>query len=159
MRQKQLLFKFISLALRNVSIFITLVVFYRIVDMLGNGLIAKLESNYLGFLKDTSCGDEIAGEAITLSLSDIWASLIVLPAGLGVALVILIWERTKVDGRRLSKQGDIRNNSSSINTTDSLCSVDYETHHSQLSTCVSTNPTQIQLSKIEATPSADHLDS
>ena len=147
-----------AFARQNLLIFVPLMVFSRIVHMLGNGLVAKLEANYLGFLKDTSCGDEIAGEAITLSLSDIWASLIVLPAGLGVALVILLWERTQVHGKRLSKQGDIRKNSSSVNTTNpSLPSVDYETRNSNIATSVSTDLTQIQLSKLETTSSADHL--
>ena len=147
-----------AFARQNLLIFVPLMVFSRIVHMLGNGLVAKLEANYLGFLKDTSCGDEIAGEAITLSLSDIWASLIVLPAGLGVALVILLWERTQLHGKRLSKQGDIRKNSSSVNTTNpSLPSVDYETRNSNIATSVSTDPTQIQLSKLETTSSADHL--
>ena len=101
--------------------------------MLAHGLVAKLEANYLGSLQDFSCGDQIIGNAISLSFSDIWASFLILPAGLAVALVILVWERSDIHGKFVSKQIDIHKNSSNVNSSNSSAyRWDSGTHHAQV---------------------------
>ena len=86
----------------------------------GHGLIARLETHYLGWLRDTSCGGEITGESRTLTFSDIWASLLVLPAGLGLAFFILLWERTGIYGKKMSSENENQRNASDVSVSEPL---------------------------------------
>ena len=75
-----------------------LVVFYSIMQLVEHGLLTKLDATYLDWLKSTSCGEEKPNEAKPLHLDDFWASFIILPFGLAVALLMLLWERTGIHG-------------------------------------------------------------
>ena len=107
-------------------------IFYRIMHLLENGLIEKLNAQYLGGSKDASCGDEIKGESRPLTFDDIWASFLVLPAGLGIALLVLLWERTGIHGKSISRQSKINNRSpkTTKETDTSVCHWEDEMHNS-----------------------------
>ena len=70
------------------------------------GILLQLEEKYMDWLVDGSysCGDEVSGEAHSLTISDIWAGFLVLAVGLPLAIATLLWEVAK--GK--SKSGDSR---------------------------------------------------
>ena len=131
--------------------------------LMENGLIAKLSAQYLGGLKNSSCGDEIKGESRPLTFNDIWASLLVLPAGLGIAILVLLWERTGIYGKSIPRQIEfhIRSPKTTKDTISSVKHWEDEIPNSKDVILVSVKPIppQMSLSEFQTIGSGDHRDS